>query len=190
MNIKLADIYIVDVFPNFQPIVMYIEYHCAQAINALDGRHHAKVTLPTYIMYCLSLVYGHILLCDMYVRLTSSLYAMDYFNIPDKKQFADLLLLSPVPTFLETILTQLSCTAVPHTQNLIFCPSAAGVMFETQFGKFFPMNMFANIHDMIANTNARMTLQLITASRHSCILFTAVTTIFLLRSRTCLDPSG
>jgi hypothetical protein len=53
-NIKLTDIYIINVFPNFQPIVMFIEYHCAQTINTLDGCHHAKVTLPTYIMYCLS----------------------------------------------------------------------------------------------------------------------------------------
>jgi hypothetical protein len=117
-NIKLADTYVIDVFPNFQPIVMYIEYHCAQTVNELDGRHHAKVTLPTYIMYCLSIVYGHFLLCDMYVRPTSSLYAMDYFNVPDKKRFTDFLLSLPVPTFLEPILTQMSCTAAPHTHRM------------------------------------------------------------------------
>jgi hypothetical protein len=127
MNIKLANIYIVDVFPNFQPIMMYIEYYCAQTINALDGHHHTKVTLPTYIMYCLSRVYIHILLCDMYVCPTSSLYAMDYCNVPNKKRFANLLLLPPVPAFLEPILTHLSCTAAPQTQNIVFCPSAAGV---------------------------------------------------------------
>jgi hypothetical protein len=174
VNIKLADTYVVDIFTNFQPIVMYIEYHCAQTVNELDGHYHAKVTLPTYIMYCLSLVYGHFLLCDMYVCPTSSHYAMDYFNVPDKKRFADFLLSVPVPTFLQPILTQMFCTAVPHTQNVVFCPSAAGVTFETHFGRFFPINMSSSIHDMIANTNARMTPQLITACLHSRILFTAV----------------
>jgi hypothetical protein len=98
--IKLSAIYTVDVFPNFVPILMYIQYHCVKTIAALDDRKSAKVTLPTYVMYCLTIVYGFILLNDLHIRPSKSVFALDYYNIPDKLRFSQLLLTLPVPNFL------------------------------------------------------------------------------------------
>jgi hypothetical protein len=155
--VKQANLFTIDVFPNFVPILMFIMYNCSQSIHSIDARAHAKVTLPTYVMYCLTLVYGHILLSDMFIRPTPSEYAQDYHSVPAKFQFAELLLTLPVPAFLEPLLKKLTCTTTAKRSNIIFCPSAAGFTLPTHFGRFFPINMFTNIHDLTAELDSRST---------------------------------
>jgi len=171
-TINSANLYTVDVFPNMVPILMFIEYNCSKTITTIDDRTCSKVTLPNYVAYCLSLVYGHILIHDMYIRPDTSVYAADYFNVTSKNQFAHKLLTLPVPTFLEPILEKLTPTVPPHSSNIFFCPSAAGLTIETHFGRFFPINMFTKIHDFTAELNSRITPSVLNASLHSQVLFT------------------
>jgi hypothetical protein len=173
--IKMANIFTVDVFPNFVPILMFIMFNCAQSVHALDSRTHSKVTLPTYIFYCLNIVYGFFLLSDMHIRPSPSPYANDYFSEPARKQFADMLLSLPVPSFLEPILTMFHCTTAIHSGNIVFCPSAAGLTLETHFGRFFPTNMFLFVHNVSAELNSRITPSKVTAFLHSRTLWSLTT---------------
>jgi hypothetical protein len=175
-TIKTANVFTVDVFPNMIPILMYIHFHCNQTISRLDDRSHAKVTLPTYVMYCLSIVYGHILTNDMYVRPSPSNFAEDYLAIPEKKRLLDLILNLPVPTFLEPLLAHLTAATPPHSNNIVFCPSAAGVTIHTHFGRMFPINIYSLIHDFTAELNSRMTPATVNACLHSRTVFTITAT--------------
>jgi hypothetical protein len=170
--IKMANYFTIDVFPNFVPILMFIMFNCSQTVHSLDSRMHSKVTLPTYIFYCLNLVYGFFLLSDMHIRPSPSPYANNYFSDPARKQFADLLLSLPVPIFLEPLLATFHCTTAIHSGNIIFCPSAAGLTLETHFGRFFPTNMFLYVHNVSAELNSRITPSKVTAFLHSRTLFT------------------
>lgn len=170
--IKMSNFYTVDVFPNFVPILMYVQYHCVQTVALIDKRCHAKVTLPTYIMYCLTIIYGHILINDLYVRPTRSSFAQDYLSIPEKKQFTDLLLNLAVPDFLEPIIKSLTCTTTTRTGNVVFCPSAVAVTVPTHLGRFFPINMFTTIHDFVADLNPRVIPAIANACLHARTLFT------------------
>lgn len=177
-TIKMSNIFTVDVLPNFVPIIMFIMFHCVQSVSRLDDRSHAKVTLPTYIMYCLVLTYGHILLNDMHIRPSSSAYAQDYFRSPEKKQFADLLLTLPVPAFLEPLLSSLTCTTAPQTGNVVFCPSAAGFAHSIHFGRLFPINIFSSIHDYVAEINSRAPPNKVISSLWSIAIFSVVPSVY------------
>nr|QLC36784.1 capsid protein [Sarcosphaera coronaria partitivirus] len=152
---KSSNIYTIDVFPNFIPILMSVLFHCVQLSPVVDSRNHAKFTTPTFVAYCLTIIYGHFLLHDMYIRPTPSPYAQDYLNEDTKTKFADRLLSLPVPSFLEPLLKTFTCTTAPHTPNVAVCPSAAGFTIHKHFGRFFPINIFTAIHDLSASINSR-----------------------------------
>nr|QLC36785.1 capsid protein [Sarcosphaera coronaria partitivirus] len=154
---KTANVLTIDVFPNFIPIFMTILFHCVQLAPTIDARSHAKVTLPTFVSYCLTIVYGHILINDLYIRPSPSPYAQDYVNSDVKSRFTDALFSLPVPQFLEPILKKLTCTTLPSTPNVAVCPSASGFTLHKHFGRFFPVNIFYQIHDLTASINSRCT---------------------------------
>nr|BBU59837.1 capsid protein [Rosellinia necatrix partitivirus 14] len=147
----VANLFTVDIFPDFTPQLMFVIYHCAQHIAALDNRSQPKVTIHTYIMYCMTIIYGHFLLSDMYIRPTPSAYAHDYKDTAYKNEFADFLLDLPVPDFLLPLLKTFTACTHPLMSNVVFCPSANGFHHKHFFGKFYPINIFSSLHDITAN---------------------------------------
>nr|ARW80022.1 coat protein [Cucurbitaria piceae virus 1] len=142
----------IDVLPNFVPILTYVLYHVNQYTPLLEAPRHAKISAGTFTAYCLSVIYGYILCCDLYVRESPSMHAMSWEDDARKQRFVEFLSTLPVPDFVSVILLKLTPTTSEHRGNISFVPSAAGFTYHTHFGRFFPVNMFTNIHDLAAET--------------------------------------
>nr|QDH76496.1 coat protein [Curvularia lunata partitivirus 2] len=147
----------IDVLPNFVPILTTILYHVNQYTPLLEASKHAKISAGTFTAYCLTIIYGYILCCDLYVRDSPSMHAIPWEDDARKQRFVEFLHTLPVPDFVAMILHKLTPTTSEHRGNISFVPSAAGFTYDTHFGRFFPLNMFTNIHDLAAelpsNTN-------------------------------------
>jgi hypothetical protein len=164
--------FVVNVLPDFLPIVMFIMYHVNQSCHKLEASFHAKISPGTYASYCLSLVYGFFLACDVYVRPTPSAHAAPYDETSYKKRFLDFLLGLPVPTFLEPLFAQLSPTTDEIRGNIIFVPSAAGFNYAHHFGRFVPISLFTAIHDTTSEMPSNSTRFAIYTDLFTRVLYT------------------
>nr|DAD54818.1 TPA_asm: coat protein [Quinoa-associated betapartitivirus 1] len=141
----------IDVLPNFTPILMTIIVYALKHSASLEYRSNAKCSPATICMYHLSIVYGFFLLNDLYVRKPPSAHARLWQTSTWRNSFAKILLNLPVPDFLQTILSQFHSAHTDRTRNVRFVPSAAGFSHNHYFGRFYPVNMFAAIHDCTAS---------------------------------------
>jgi len=145
----------VHVLPNFLAILLFIMYNVQQNISFLEPKSHAKVSSMTFIAYCLTIVYGHLLLTDMHVNPDKSRFAEEIENDTVYRDFADFLLGLPVPAFLEPVLKYFTTTTSARRRNVWFSYSPAGFNHFMDFGRFFPINIFTALHDFAAVTNSR-----------------------------------
>nr|QXV86350.1 coat protein [Partitiviridae sp.] len=174
--------WIIDVFPNFTPIIMYTMLMSTHHANTVNHREHSKSSVATICMYYMTVVYGFFLLNDLYVRPTPSAHARSWAEISWKREFTDYLLSLPVPEFLIPILSQFHSFQTEKSPNVFFVPSAAGFDHDQFFGRVFPLNMFAAIHDCAATLPGNSTrievlrdlytrvLYTITAPGYSCLI--------------------
>lgn len=144
--------HVINVLPNFVPILCYILYHVNQYISHLEHTKHSSVSAGTFTAYCLAIVYGYILCCDLYIRPSPSMHATVWQDETHRQRFTEFLMTLPVPDFISDILVKLTPTVTEHRGNILFVPSAAGFSYAHSFGRFFPLIMFTNIHDTAAET--------------------------------------
>nr|WPM45973.1 MAG: coat protein [Cannabis cryptic virus] len=142
--------WIIDVFPNFTPILMYIMLNAIRHANATAQREHSKSSVATICMYHLSIVYGFFLINDLNVRPAPSAHARIWAESNWRSEFVKFLSTLPVPEFLIPILSQFHAFETARTKNVFFIPSAAGYDHDQFFGRVYPLNMFAAIHDCTA----------------------------------------
>jgi hypothetical protein len=142
--------WIIDVFPNMIPIIMYVMLMSLQHAGLTEHRVHAKTSVATIGLYHMTIVYGFFLLNDLYVRPFPSAHARAWSQTSWKNEFAVFLLSLPVPEFLVPILSQLHACQTERTKNVFFIPSAAGFEHNQFFGRFIPLNFFSEIHDCTA----------------------------------------
>jgi hypothetical protein len=147
--------YIVDVLPSFVSLNMFCIYHANLYISSLNPREHAKVSTATLTMYFMTLIYAHFLVSDCYIRPQASPHADFFFDHNYATDFLYFLLNLPVPEFLVPVIKSFSATSTARRNNIIYCPSAAGYMHNTHFGRIYPLNMYTNIHDIAATSNSR-----------------------------------
>jgi hypothetical protein len=145
-----ANEWIIDVFPNMTEILLYVMLMSIQHARLTDHRDHAKASVATICMYHMSIVYGFFLLNDLHVRPSPSAHASSWSQTHWKHDFANFLLTLPVPEFLVPILSQFHACQTERTRNVFFVPSAAGFNHDHFFGRFYPLNLFAAIHDCTA----------------------------------------
>ena len=143
--------WIIDVLPNMTPTMMYTMLMSIRHANATEQRDHSKSSVATICMYHMTIVYGFFLLNDLHVRPTPSVHARTWVETSWKHDFANFLLNLPVPEFLTTILSQFHAFETDRTKNVFFIPSATGYDHDHYFGRVYPLNMFAAIHDCTAN---------------------------------------
>nr|QLC36786.1 capsid protein [Sarcosphaera coronaria partitivirus] len=150
----ISNEFILNVLPDFTPILMIVMFHCTRTVPALEASRHAKISVSTYIAYCMSLIYGYFLAADIYIRPSSTAQAQSYEETSYKAEFLEFLLSLPVPEFLVPILSSFAPTCDETRPNVQFIPSAAGFTYFTHFGTFYPINMFTHIHDLVAEIPA------------------------------------
>lgn len=131
----------------------------------------------------MAVVYGFFLLNDMFVRPAPSAHARSWLNVHWKHDFANYLLSLPVPEFLTPILSQFHCFTTDRTKNVFFVPSAAGYDHDQFFGRVFPLNMFAEIHDCTATLPGNSTRNQVLQDLYSRVLYTIRNPAF-----TCVIP--
>jgi hypothetical protein len=147
--------FIIDVLPSFVPLHMFCIYHANLYISSLNPREHAKVSAATLTMYFMSMIYAHFLVTDCYIRPQASTHADYFLDNNYTTDFIYFLLNLPVPEFLVPIIKSFTATSSPRRNNIIYCPSAAGFMHDTHFGRIYPLAMYTNIHDIAATSNSR-----------------------------------
>nr|UDL14370.1 MAG: putative capsid protein [Partitiviridae sp.] len=178
-----ANEWIIDVFPNMVNILLYVMLMSIQHATLTDHREHAKSSIATICMYHMSIVYGFFLLNDMYVRPTPSAYARSWHQTSWKHDFAKFLLSLPLPEFLVPVLSQFHACETERTKNVFFIPSAAGFDHNVFFGRFFPLNMFAAIHDCTATMPGNSTRMAVLHDLFSRVLYSITAPAF-----SCLIP--
>jgi hypothetical protein len=159
----LSNLHIVDVLPNFLPIISYCMYHATLFYPLMESRNHAKLSVPTLTAYFMSLIYAHFLASDCFLRPSSSFYADKFLENNKQKEFLNFLLSLPLPDFLTPILDQFTISSSPRRNNVVFCPSAAGYSYHHHFGRIFPINFLTVIHDVAAETSSRTDINLVLA---------------------------
>ena len=175
--------WIIDVFPNMTPILMYVMLMSIRHANATQQREHSKSSVATICMYHMTIVYGFFLIGDMSVRPASSAHARSWSEISWKSEFAEFLLSLPMPEFLVPILSQFHCFETDRTRNVFFVPSAAGYDHDQFFGRVFPLNMFAAIHDCTATLPGNSSKIDVLRDLYSRVLYTITDPGF-----TCVIP--
>jgi len=103
----------------------------------------------------MSMLYAHFLVSDCYIRPQSSPHADYFLNNNYTNDFISFLLDLPVPEFLVPVIKNFNATSSPRRNNIFYCPSAAGFMHDTHFGRIYPLAMYTNIHDIAASSNSR-----------------------------------
>lgn len=141
----------IDVFPNMTPIMMYTMLMSIRHANATQQREHSKASVATICMHHMAVIYGFFLVNDLHVRPAPSAHARSWAETSWKDDFVNFLMNVPVPEFLTTILSQFHAFETDRTKNVFFVPSAAGYDHDQFFGRVYPLNMFATIHDCTAN---------------------------------------
>jgi hypothetical protein len=143
------------VLPDFAPILMFIAYNAIMLTPALDERNHPKVSTASFIAYCLALVYTHFLVSDAYINPHQGHFSAEIVNDSIYENFLQFMLSLPVPNFLVPIITNFTSTTTARRINIWFLASTEGFMHYFHFGRFFPINLFLNMHDIAATTNSR-----------------------------------
>ena len=173
----------IDVFPNMVPILMLVMLTALGHANKIEHRDHSKASVATICMYYMTVVYGFFLLNDLYVRPASSAHARSWKEISWKKDLVKYLLTLPVPEFLVPVLQQFKSFTTDRTKNVFFVPSAAGFDHNIFFGRIFPLNMFAAIHDCTATLPGNSTRMQVLQDLYGRVLYTITQPTF-----TCLIP--
>lgn len=152
---KTANQYQINVLPDFTPILMTIIWHANRATSSLESIDHPKVSVYTYVAYCLNLVYAFFLIHDYELNFSQSHYAQDLMIHRAFEKYYDHLQSMPVPAFLVTIFERLQQTLLDKQKTILVTPSFNGFSHYTHFGRFFPIDIFFGIHDTVASFDAR-----------------------------------
>jgi hypothetical protein len=181
-HFDISNVWTIDVFPTMIPIIMYIILSAIRQYGNIANRDFSKITPSTLCIYYMCIVYGFFLINDLEVRPQPSAHARSWKDNSWKRSFVNLLKSLPVPEFLTTILSQFHPMTTDRTKNVFFIPSAAGYDHDQFFGRVFPVNFFAEIHDCIANLSSSSSLYQILQHLFSKSLYT------IGNNFTCLIP--
>jgi hypothetical protein len=142
----------IDVQPSFVPILMSLIYYASIWYPQIEQKQFGKVTPSTLVAYFLALLYGHLLVCDYYIRSSPSRYASDFVSTPSRLRFLEFLLNLPVPDFLVKFFIALTPTSDPRRTLIDLIPTLAGYSHHHDFGRYFPISIFLHGHDFAART--------------------------------------
>lgn len=158
IRFETSNTWTVDVFPNMVPITMYVILTAIRHYGQVTNRDFSKITPSTLCMYYMSIIYGFFLINDLEVREAPSAHARSWKDNSWKREFTDVLRSLPVPEFIGNLLTQFHAAETGRTKNVFFVPCAAGYDHNQFFGRIFPVNYFAEVHDCLANFSSSSTL--------------------------------
>lgn len=141
-----------DLFPNLIPLtteIMLTSLEYATTLGA-EMTGHSKISTPTICFYQLFVLYGFFLVNDCYVRPNPSNAAKSWLQSSSKTKLLGFIKRLPVPSWMLPIFEQLAASSSPVNGNVFIVPNAGSVRIETHYGRFFPVNFFAALHDIAA----------------------------------------
>lgn len=140
----------IDVIPDFRWILMSVMYYANVYYSSVDIKNRSKTSPATITFYFMSIIYAHLLVSDQFLRHTPSHWANKFMNDSARRDYLEFLLSLPVPSLLMKFIETLTTTTDPRRPHIQFCPSLAGFSFHHDFGRFFPVSIFAHAHHLAA----------------------------------------
>nr|AWF73466.1 capsid protein [Lentinula edodes partitivirus 1]AWF73482.1 capsid protein [Lentinula edodes partitivirus 1] len=139
---------IIDKVPDVRFMFMYIVFMVGKAYPELEQNGRPILTPSSLVAYSLFMIYGFMLVNDFQGRTRASYWAHDFMDLRARKDLYNALLKCYVPPFLMDIFHGISDTADPRRKGLEYFTSLAASMFETDFGRIIPPQIFLYAHNM------------------------------------------
>jgi len=167
---------IVDVVPDTRYIFLYIVYNVGKLYPSLEQNARPVLTPSSMVAYCLFLLYGFMLVNDFQGRPTPSYYAAHFMDSEGRKFLYKSLLSAYVPPFMMIIFKGLADTSDPRRPGLEYFCTLAGTIFETDFGRIIPPQIFLFAHNMSTEADTSRNPSLATQALLSWNVFSYGTT--------------
>jgi hypothetical protein len=148
----------IDVFPDFRWILMCLMYYANVYYSTIDIKNRSKTSPATIVLYFLSILYAHLLVSDLFLRNTPSFWASQFMNESYRREYLEFLLSLPVPEILMKFIETLTTTNDPRRPHVQYCPTAAAFSIYHDYGRFFPVSIFAIAHNSAASVKASSSL--------------------------------
>lgn len=123
------------------------------------------------IGYCMSLVYYHLLHCDLNYRVRTSIAAADIRSHGHLLDIANVLKDCYVPPFLSDILISLAPYKDPKREGLRFCPTLAGYVDKYDFGRTLPPAIMYKVHNYVAAAAKSVTADTVLKDIYNLVVF-------------------
>jgi hypothetical protein len=140
----------IDVLPDFRWILMSLMYYSNVFYSSIDVKNRSKTSPATITFYFLSILYAHLLVSDLFLRHSPSYFASSFMADYARREYLEFLLELPVPEILMKFIETLTVTSDPRRPHIQFCPSLAGFSAYHDFGRIFPVSIFAHAHHLAA----------------------------------------
>lgn len=140
----------IDVQPDFRFPLITIIWHLTHMYAGTTFKDHAFASPMSVLGYCLALVYGQLLFCDLVERHSASPAAEDFISKTNMQTFLDVLANAYVPPFLIPIIQALMPFRSALRPGLQFVPSLATCYLNHDFGRIFPLSIFIQAHNTLS----------------------------------------
>ncbi|KAF6207350.1 hypothetical protein GE061_018591 [Apolygus lucorum] len=142
----------IDVQPDTRFPVAYIMYNITALYPDLETKGFPYVSTLSLAGYCLTLLYGQLLLNDINTRSRSSPYTHPFRTETDMKDFLEVITNLNIPECMQDILTKLTTFVDPQRPGLRYNANLASSLFLHDFVYLLPNNIFFIAHNILATT--------------------------------------
>lgn len=150
---------VIDVTPDVRYIFLFVVYNVGKLYPSLEQNGRPLLTPSSLVAYCMTLVYGFMLINDYQGRPTPSFWAHDFMDTKMNKTIYETLLRAYVPPFMLTIFHGIADTSDPRRPGLEYFATLAATIFETDFGRIIPPQIFLYAHNMSVEADTSRNVQ-------------------------------
>jgi hypothetical protein len=147
----------VHVFPDQRPVLLQAMFNFKDLNDNLIRAEQPDISKATFVAYVLAQWNVFMYLNDKYrTNGSESAYATPYGIDSTRKDFILEMSQLPIPDFLAQAFTTLTTSTLPNRNNIRFSMTAKGFIYGYDFGRFFPITIFLQIHNLIAERDSEI----------------------------------
>lgn len=148
--------HLIDIQPDYRFPVSYFIYTVLKSYPDLDTRAHPEVSVYSLIAYEIIMLSVHLLTLDLNIRNVPSIYANEFVNDGEMNRYMRNLHECHVNQATALLLENLPGVYDAQRLECLFVPSLASFMFNHDYGRIVPPQIFLTLHNLLAT--ARTTL--------------------------------
>lgn len=150
----------IDCQPDMRIILYQLIDHSIRIYEQEKGRNIPSITPASLLATFMHQINAFGALADVYfIRGTTSKHAAEFGVSLTKRQLLNVVSWMNTPPFVKHIIEGLYPTFDPERKNLCFIFSNAAFSFYHDLGRFFPLHMFLQLHNIIAERGANATTE-------------------------------